>query len=171
MLIPGYNLVITDHPASIKGGDVCIYFQKSQPLKIFKKNLNFEIRIMEEVCNLISLYRSPNLLKNLKYLQTTPSLTCMQLQKFGIVDMHIGFIQRAINYFPCERSLPEKHVNEKTYILAKAIKNIFSNFIIPHETVLCNYRDPQWISNKIKRKIFKEKNTARQSYVQNRKNE
>ena len=92
-------------------------------------------------------------------------------EKFGIVSIHIGFIQRAINYFPCERSLPEKHVNEKTYILAKAIKNIFSNFIILHETVLCNYRNPQWISNKIKRKILKEKNTARQSYVQNRKNE
>lgn len=34
MLIPGYNLVITDHPASIKGGDVCIYFSK---ISVFEK--------------------------------------------------------------------------------------------------------------------------------------
>ena len=55
------------------------------------------------------------------------------------------------------------------YVFTKTIKNIFSNFI-PQETILCDDRDPPWISNKIK-KLINEINTAYQSYNQNGKNE
>ena len=81
--------------------------------------------------------------------------------------MHILISFKELSYI-CERSLPEKDVNEKVYIFTKTIKNIFSNFIIAHETVLRNDRDPPWINNNIKRKILKEKKTAYQSCIQNR---
>ena len=67
-------------------------------------------------------------------------------------------IQETINYYPWERSPVKRDVNEKVYIFAEAIQDIFSNFI-PHETILCNNRDPPCISNKIK-KLTNEKNTA-----------
>ena len=38
---------------------------------------------------------------------------------------NIDFYQIAINYYPCERSLPETNVNEKIYIFAKAVKIYF----------------------------------------------
>ena len=77
--------------------------------------------------------------------------------------------QRTINYYPWEKSLAEKNVNENFYIFAKIIKNIFSNFI-PHKTVLCDDRDSPWINIKTK-KLMNEKNTAYQSHSQNGKNE
>ena len=56
------------------------------------------------------------------------------------------------------RSLAEKDVNEKVCIFAKTIKNILSNFIL-HKKILCDDRDPPWISDKVK-KLINEKNTA-----------
>ena len=85
--------------------------------------------------------------------------------KYAVTD----FIQRAISYYPCERSLAEKDVNEKVYIFNKTIKHICSNFI-PHETVLCGNRDPLRIRNKIKKLINEknnEKNTAYQGLGKN----
>ena len=75
------------------------------------------------------------------------------------------FLQRAINYYPWKSYLAEKNVNEKVYTFAKTIKNIFPNFI-PHETILCDDRDPPWTSKKIQN-LINEKNTAYQSYIQN----
>ena len=50
-----------------------------------------------------------------------------------------------------ERKVPSrKWCNEKVYIFANAIKNIFSNFI-PHEAIPFDDRDPPWINNKIKK--------------------
>ena len=34
------------------------------------------------------------------------------------------------------------------------IKNIMANFI-PHETIICDDRDPPWINNRIKQLIYK----------------
>ena len=40
---------------------------------------------------------------------------------------------------------------------------------MPYEPILCNDRDPPWISNKIKN-LSNEENTSHQSYIQDGKN-
>ena len=65
LLMSIWILVRTDHPANTKCGSVCIYFQKSLPLRIFDiqflhECIYFEMRIKGKVCNFISLYRSQN---------------------------------------------------------------------------------------------------------------
>ena len=37
-------------------------------------------------------------------------------------------------------------------LFSRTIKNILSNYI-PHETVICDDKDPPWINNKIKQLI------------------
>ena len=49
----------------------------------------------------------------------------------------------------------------------KTIKNIMSNHI-PHETIICNDRDPPWINKDIKQLIL-DKNHAYKSYIRNDK--
>ena len=78
-----------------------------------------------------------------------------------------SFIE-TISDYPWERFLEEKDVKKKVYLFAKTIKNIFLTFM-PHETILCNDRDPSWISNKIEN-LSNEKNTSYQSYIQDGKN-
>ena len=48
------------------------------------------------------------------------------------------------------------------------MKNIVSNYI-PHETIICNDRDPPWINNNIK-KLINDKNLAYASYRLNENN-
>ena len=50
---------------NIKQAGVCIYYKISLPLKIkniqyLQECINFEIKIKDKLCNLITLYRSPN---------------------------------------------------------------------------------------------------------------
>ena len=49
----------------------------------------------------------------------------------------------------------------------KTIKNIMSNYI-PHETIICDDRDPPWINKDIKQLIL-DKNHAYKSYIRNDK--
>ena len=49
----------------------------------------------------------------------------------------------------------------------KTIKNIMSNYI-PHETIICNDRDPPWINKDLKQLIL-DKNHAYKSYIRNDK--
>ena len=56
--------------------------------------------------------------------------------------------------------------NEKMYLFSKTIKNIVSSNI-PHETNICNDRDPPWINKNIK-KLISDKNHA---YTFHRQNE
>ena len=79
--IPGYNLVRADHSANTKGGGVCIYFRKSLPLRILDIHflhecIKFEIRIGDKYSTLfLYIDQQTNLLKNLKHLQKSSSLT------------------------------------------------------------------------------------------------
>ena len=47
--------------------------------------------------------------------------------------------------------------------------NIVSNFI-PHETVICNDRDPPWINSRIANLIIKKKKKNYKKYLCSRKN-
>ena len=60
---PSYNLVRVDHPSNTKKGGVCFYFKNSLLLKVLdiqslQECINFEIKIADKTCNVISLYRS-----------------------------------------------------------------------------------------------------------------
>ena len=54
------------------------------------------------------------------------------------------------------------------FFFNKAIKNILSN-CIPHETVICDDRDPPWINSNIEQ-LTEEKNNTFRSYILNDKN-
>ena len=56
-------------------------------------------------------------------------------------------------------------MNQKVHLFNQTIKNILCNFI-PHETVACDDRDPQWINSKIKGLIEKH-DFAKKCYFQN----
>ena len=63
--IPGYNLIGADHPSDNRRGGVCVYYKNTLPLKLVNINylqecLNFEVKIVNKLCNFISLYRSPS---------------------------------------------------------------------------------------------------------------
>ena len=64
-------------------------------------------------------------------------------------------IRRAINEFNWEREFSNINVNEKVDIFNRTILNILSNFI-PHETIVCNDKDPLRFNNRIKT-LLKEK--------------
>ena len=49
----------------------------------------------------------------------------------------------------------------------KTIKNIMSNHV-PHETIICDDRDPPWINKDLKQLIL-DKNHAYKSYIRNDK--
>ena len=51
--------------------------------------------------------------------------------------------------FDWDRAFVNTNVNEKVFILNKAILNILSNFI-PHETLTIDDKDPIWFTKKTK---------------------
>ena len=76
-------------------------------------------------------------------------------------------IRRAIDQFDW-RALSNVNVDEKVYFFTKTLLNIIQNFI-PHETTICDDRDPPWINNEIK-KLMTEKNVAFKSYCCSNRN-
>ena len=44
-------------------------------------------------------------------------------------------------------------VNNKAHMFNNTIKNVMSNYI-PHETIICDDRDPPWISKDVKQLIL-----------------
>ena len=69
--------------------------------------------------------------------------------------------------FDWDRAFVNTNVNEKMFILNKAILNILFNFI-PHETLTIDDKDLPWFAKKIKN-LIQEKNNVYKSY-QNSKN-
>ena len=58
-----------------------------------------------------------------------------------------------MNEFNWERAFFNLDINEMVFICNTTIKNIMANFI-PHETIICDDRDPPWINNTIKKLIY-----------------
>ena len=75
----------------------------------------------------------------------------------------INLIRRAMNEFNWERSFFNLNKNEMVYVFNTIIKNIMANFI-PHEAIICDDRDPPWISNRIKKLIY-ERNSLYKVYL------
>ena len=64
-------------------------------------------------------------------------------------EAETGLIRKTLNNFNWERGFKNTNVNEKVCIFSKSVLNILSIFI-PHETILCNNKDPQWFNCQIK---------------------
>ena len=62
---------------------------------------------------------------------------------------NVDHIRRSINEFSWERCFANISVNNKVHMFNKTIKNIMSNYV-PHETIICDDRDPPWINKNIK---------------------
>ena len=65
MEILGYDLIWANQPSNSKRGGVCIYYRNSLPLKILdifylQECIVFELKIVDKLCKIVSLYRSPN---------------------------------------------------------------------------------------------------------------
>ena len=58
-------------------------------------------------------------------------------------------MRRAIDQFDWLRALSNVNVDEKVYFFTKTLLNIIQNFI-PHETIICDDRDPPWINKEIR---------------------
>ena len=68
--------------------------------------------------------------------------------------------KRTIKECNWERAFSNTNVNEKVDILNRTILNILSNFI-PHETIVCNDKDPPWFNNRIKTLIIENNATCK----------
>ena len=77
-------------------------------------------------------------------------------------------IRRVIDQFDWLRALSNVNVDEKVYFFTKTLLNIIQNFI-PHETIICDDRDPPWINKEIKKLMIK-KNLAFKSYCCSNRN-
>ena len=77
-------------------------------------------------------------------------------------------IRGAIDQFGLLRALSNVNVNEKVYIFTKTLLNTIQN-VIPHETIVCDDRDPPWINKEIK-KLMIEKNLVFKSYCCSNRN-
>ena len=73
-------------------------------------------------------------------------------------DANTELIRRAINEFNWQRVFLNTNVNEKVDIFNSTILNILINFI-PHESVVCDDKDPPWFNKKI-RALIQEKYVA-----------
>ena len=72
-------------------------------------------------------------------------------------------IQGAIEQLSKEKSFRNLNVNEIVFLSNRTINNIHSNYI-PHETIICDDKDPAWINNNIKQ-LIQEKNSTYRKYI------
>ena len=66
-------------------------------------------------------------------------------------------IRWAVTDFNWDRAFLNTNVNEKVFMFINTILNILSNFI-PHETIVCDDKDPPWFNRAIK-SLIQEKDT------------
>ena len=60
-----------------------------------------------------------------------------------------NLIRRTLTDFNWERAFSNTNVYKKVCIFNKSVFNVLSNFI-PHETILCDDKDPPWFNSRIK---------------------
>ena len=87
-------------------------------------------------------------------------------EKWHYKKGNVDHIRRSIDEFSRERCLANTSVNNKVYMFYETIKNM-SNYI-PHETIICDDRDPPGTNRDIKQLILDE-NLAYRSDIGNDK--
>ena len=61
-----------------------------------------------------------------------------------------------------EKAFSNTNINEKVSLFNKTILNILNNYI-PHETIICDDKDPPWFNSRIK-SLIENKNKIRKNY-------
>ena len=84
----------------------------------------------------------------------------------NIWQANIELIRRAIYNFDWNRAVDSVSLYMQVSIFNDTILNIVSNFILD-ETIICNDRDPSWISSKNKKVIHEKKNKEHKKYINN----
>ena len=77
-------------------------------------------------------------------------------------EANADLIKRAISNFNWEKAFSDTNINEKVSLFNKTILNILNNYI-PHETIICDDKDPPWFNSRIK-SLIENKNKIRKSY-------
>ena len=99
---------------------------------------------------------------NLKICYPLPSST----EVWHFKEVKAALIRRALSDFNWERAFSNTNGNEKMCIFNKSVLNVLSYFI-PHETTLCDDKDPPWFNTQIKfllqtkNKVFKNYRTKK----------
>ena len=95
---------------------------------------------------------------NLKIHYPPPNET--KVWHFQKADFNL--LRKTMNKFNWERAFFNLDINKMVSVCTTTIKNIMANFI-PHETIICDDRDPPWINNRIKKLIY-ERNSLYKVY-------
>ena len=77
-------------------------------------------------------------------------------------EANADLIKRATNNLNWEKAFSNTNINEKVSLFNKTILNILNNYI-PHETIICDDKDPSWFNSQIK-SLIQNKNTSRKNY-------
>ena len=77
-------------------------------------------------------------------------------------EANADLIKGAISNFNWEKAFSDTNINEKVSLFNKTILNILNNYI-PHETIICDDKDPPWFNSRIK-SLIENKNKIRKSY-------
>ena len=77
-------------------------------------------------------------------------------------EANADLIKRATNNLNWEKAFSNTNINEKVSLFNKTILNILNNYI-PHETIICDDKDPSWFNSRIK-SLIEKKNKIRKSY-------
>ena len=77
-------------------------------------------------------------------------------------------IKRAIHEFIWKRALSNLNVDEQVTVFNRTILNILKNFI-PHETIVCDSKDPPWFNKRIK-SLIQEGTLLIETFRKNRNN-
>ena len=77
-------------------------------------------------------------------------------------------IRRAIHEFNWKRALSNLNVDEQVTVFNRTILNIMKNFI-PHETIVCDDKDPPWFNKRIK-SLIQEGALLLETFQKNRNN-
>ena len=73
---------------------------------------------------------------------------------FHYSQANVDHIQQVINLFDWENAFLNNDVDAQVSIFSNTVLNILNNYI-PHETKICDDRDPPWMTTKIKEPISK----------------
>ena len=83
-------------------------------------------------------------------------------------EANADLIKRAINNFNWEKAFYNTNINEKVSLFNKTILNILNNYI-PHETIICDDKDPPWFNSRIK-SLIENKNKIHKNYQRYKSN-
>ena len=73
-------------------------------------------------------------------------------------------IQKAISAFDWSKAFLHRNVNEKCKILTDILLNVFKNFI-PHKTLKCDYKTPDWMDKSITLSLRKRSKLTKRYYA------